>query len=375
MTPASRTSLAAALLALPTAAMLCACTPDKPPAEALRRVRTVEIRYDAPLQTSRYTGSVHSRYEVDQAFRVGGKIVKRNVDVGQRVREGDVLAVLDDTDFRLAVEAGEQQLLAAETAARQARSDRRRNEELKGDGAVSIADTEHTESEEVRAKAAAEAEARKLELARNRLRYTVLRASRSGVVTAVASEVGQVVAEGQPVVSISDQGEPEIVVDVPEDRFASFTKARYKALLASAPGVTFDVVLRELSQQAAPQTRTYRARLKPVTPRPLPLGATATLIAELPAAEIPVAVIPASAITQSSGKPAVWVVRRAGAEPAGTVELVSVVVHGYRNDEVLVSGPPAGGLVVIAGVQKMAPGLKVALSASQPGEPSKQVAR
>jgi len=146
-------------------------------------------------------------------------------------------------------------------------------------------------------------------------------------------------------------------------------------LLASAPGVTFDVVLRELSQQAAPQTRTYRARLKPVTPRPLPLGATATLIAELPAAEIPVAVIPASAITQSSGKPAVWVVRRAGAEPAGTVELVSVVVHGYRNDEVLVSGPPAGRLVVIAGVQKMAPGLKVALSASQPSEPSKQVAR
>ena len=357
------------------AALLGACTPDKPPAEALRQVRTVEIRYDQPLQTSRYTGSVHSRYEVDQAFRVGAKIVKRNVDVGQRVREGDVLAVLDDTDFRLAVEAAEQQLLAAQTAARQARSDRRRNEELKDDGAVSIADTEHTESEAVRAQAAAEAEARKLELARNRLKYTVLRASRSGVVTAVRSEVGQVVAEGQPVVSISDHGEPEIVVDVPEDHFASFTKARYKALLASAPGESFDVVLRELSQQAAPQTRTYRARLKPATPRRLPLGATATLIAELTAAETSVAVIPASAITQSGGQPALWVVRRAGAKPEGIVELISVVVHGYRNEEVLVSGPPAGALVVTAGVQKMAPGLKVALAASRRGEASKQVTR
>jgi len=357
------------------ATLLCACTPDKPPAEALRQVRTVEIRYDQPLQTSRYTGSVHSRYEVDQAFRVGGKIVKRNVDVGQRVREGDVMAALDDTDFRLAVETAEQQLLAAETAARQARSDRRRNEELKGDGAVSISDLEHTESEEVRTKAAAEAEARTLELARNRLRYTVLRASQSGVVTAVRFEVGQVVAEGQPVVSISDQSEPEIVVDVPEDDFVSFTKARYKALLASAPRETFDVVLRELSQQAAPQTRTYRARLKPVTPRPLPLGATATLIAERTAAEIPVAVIPASAITQSSGQPALWVVRRAGAEPVGTVELIRVVVHGYRNDEVLVSGPPAGELVVTAGVQKMAPGLKVALHDSRHSETNMQVVR
>ncbi len=36
-------------------------------------------------------------------------------------------------------------------------------------------------------------------------------------------------------------------------------------------------------------------------------------------------------------------------------------MHGYRNDEVLVSGPPAGELVVTAGVQKMAPGLRVAL--------------
>ena len=77
--------------------------------------------------------------------------------------------------------------------------------------------------------------------------------------------------------------------------------------------------------------------MKPVTPRPLPLGATATLIAELTAAETSVAVIPASAITQSGGQPALWVVRRAGAEPVGTVELISVVVHGYRNDEVLVS--------------------------------------
>ena len=62
---------------------------------------------------------------------------------------------------------------------------------------------------------------RKLELARNRLKYTVLRASQSGVVTAVRFEVGQVVAEGQPIVSIANEGEPEIVADVPEDHFAS----------------------------------------------------------------------------------------------------------------------------------------------------------
>src|SRR5271165_5120833 len=284
--------------------MLCACTPNKPTAEALRSVRTVELRYDKAQETNRYVGTVQARHEVDQAFRVGGKVVQRRVEVGQAVQEDDVLAVLDDTDYRLAEEAARQQLLAAETHARQADADRQRLDALKSDGSVSPSDDEHAQSGAQTAQAAAEAEAKKLELARNRLKYTVLRASRSGVVTAVRFEVGQVVAEGQPVVSIAAQGEPEIVVDVPEDQVATFRSARYKASLASAPAEKFDVTLRELAPQAAAQTRTYRARLKPVIARKLPLGATATLTVQRTASQAPVAPLPASAVTQNNGQPA-----------------------------------------------------------------------
>ena len=210
-------------------------------------MRTAEIRYDKAQETNRYTGTVQARHEVDQAFRVGGKVVARKVDVGQTVREGDVLAMLDDTDYRLAEDAARQQLVAATTAARQAESDRRRNQELIGDGAVSAAPkTSRRKARAQAARAAAEAEARKLELARNRLQYTVLRASRSGVVTAVRAEIGQVVAEGQPVVAIANPGEPEIVVDVPEDQVATFKMARYQASLNATPDQAFDVALREL---------------------------------------------------------------------------------------------------------------------------------
>ena len=227
-------SLSVALLAAPIAAvLLSACKPDQPAVEALRSVRTAEIRYDKAKETNRYTGTVQARHEVDQAFRVGGKVMARKVDVGQTVREGDVLAVLDETDYRLAEEASRQQSIAAATQARQAESDRRRNETLIDDGAVSTSDDEQTRTGAVRAKAAAEAAARQLELARNRLKYTVLRASRSGVVTAVRAESGQVVAEGQPVVSIANPGEPEIVVDVPEDHVASFKTARYTGFARS----------------------------------------------------------------------------------------------------------------------------------------------
>jgi RND family efflux transporter MFP subunit len=358
---AMKTSLASILsIVLPIAALLSACS-EKPAAEQPRAVRTAEIRYDKSQETNRYVGTVQSRHEVNEAFRVGGKVLQRKVDVGQRVREGDVLAVLDDADYRQAEEAARQHFVAATAQARQAESDRKRLDKLKIDGSVSVSDEEKARTGHETASATAEAAARQLQLARNRLNYTVLRASRSGVITAVRFEAGQVVAEGQPIVSIANEGEPEIVADVPEDHLVGFKGSRYRAWLASAPDQTFDVVLRELSPQAAATTRTFRARLKPATQRPLALGATATLVVERPVGEAPAAAIPAPAITQHQGKPAVWVVRRAGSDPVGTVDLLAVVVHGYRNEEVLVSGPPAGELVVTAGVQKMAPGLKVAL--------------
>ena len=362
------------LLALSIAAALSGCSHQAPP-EPLRAVRTVQIRYDKTQETDRYFGSVQSRYEVDQAFRVGGKVVGRKVDVGQKVRQGDVIAVLDSTDYKLAVDAARQQLSAAEAQAGQAESDRKRLNALKTDGSVSPSDDEKAQSNAQTTRATAEAEARKLELARNRLEYTTLRASQDGVVTSVKFEVGQVVAEGQPVVSIAQEHEPEIVVNVPEDQLSVFKASRYKAALTSAADDSFDVVLRELAPQAASTTRTFRARLKPATPRPLPLGASATLVVERPAAEDGAAAIPAAAITQSKGQPAVWVIRREGTEPVGTANLMSVSVQGYRNDEVLVSGPSAGELVVSAGVQKMAPGLKVALPGAAINLEAKQAAR
>ena len=267
-----------ALIAMTAATLITGCTQEKP-AAAIRPVRTFEVRYGGASEANRYVGTVQARHEVDQGFRVGGKIAERRVDVGNAVREGDVLAVLDDADYRLAEEAARQQLAAATTQARQAESDRKRLGALKVDGSVSASDDEKAQTGAQTASATAIAEAKKLELARNRLKYTVLRASRSGVVTSVRFEIGQVVAEGQAIVSIADPGEPEIVVDVPEDHLAAFKSARFKAWLARAPDETFEVALRELSPQAVPQTRTYRARLKPVTPRQLPLGATATLVA------------------------------------------------------------------------------------------------
>jgi RND family efflux transporter MFP subunit len=368
---------AAAFVLVPLGAMIAACSSSKPTAEAPRPVRTAEVRYDTAAEQSRYTGTIQARHEVEQGFRVGGKVIQRRVDVGQAVHAGDVIAILDDTDFRLAEQAALQQSVASAAKAWQADADRKRLAELKVDGSVSASDSERAESSARMSKAGAEADLKQLDLARNRLAYTTLRASQSGVVTAVKFEVGQVVAEGQPVVTIANNAEPEVVVDVPEGEVDAFKAAHFKAALADAPTQTFDVELRELSPQAAAQTRTYRARMKPVEPRGLPLGATATLLVQGKAGQSTVAAIPSAALTQVDGKPAVWLVRAGTTPTTGTVSLTPVDVQGYRNDQALISGPHAGDLVVTAGVQKMAPGLQIALSnaPSTANAPIQQAAR
>ena len=348
--------------------LLCACSEPAPSTSALRPVNTIALHYDSLRNSQRYFASVASRYEVEQAFRIGGKVQERKVDIGQVVKEGDVLAILDDADYLLAEEAARQRLDAAKAAAWQAESDWQRLRELKKNGSVSASHEEQAHSTLRTAKAAAQAEARQFELARNQVNYTLLRAPISGVVTALRMETGQVVAAGQPVITIANEGKPEIVADIPENRLAEFKAARYKASLATAPDSYFAVELRELSAQASAQTRTYRARLKPITPRALPLGATATLIAEHTDGTTPVATLPATALTQEQGEPAVWTVQQDDKGSTGTVKLVKEAIQGYRSDEVLVSGPAEGALVVTAGVQKMAPGLHVALPAASASE-------
>ena len=273
------------IAAVPVAAVFCiailsACSTDEQPAEILRPVHTVALRYESAREMSRYFGSVQARHEADEAFRVGGKVISRRVEVGQTVRAGDVLAVIDDTDYRLAVEAARQQRDASVARARQAESDWNRMQALELEGSVSASDEEHAHSTLLTTRAAAEADTHKLDLARNQMNYTVLRASGPGVITGAHIEVGQVVAAGQPVFAIANESEPEIVMDVPEARLQAFKTARFTAWLANEPEEKFEVELRELSAQAAAQTRTYRARLKPITPRALPLGATATLVAQ-----------------------------------------------------------------------------------------------
>ncbi len=347
-----KTSLAAAFITVPIAAMLCACTPNKPTAEALRSVRTVEVRYDQAQETNRYVGTVQSRHEVDQAFRVGGKIARaqgRRRPGGARGRRaGGARRHRLPARRGGSAPAADRRHGAGASGRIRPQAPRRAEDRRLGQRVRRRAGADPCQQTSARA---AEAEARQLELARNRLKYTVLRASQH------RCRHGSAV-RGRP------GGRRRPAGRVHRQR----GRARDRGRRAGGPagdvqGCALQGIARvrtrgDVRRRAArARRRRPRRRREPTARDSKPADAAppaARRDGHAPGRasrrrEPQAAAIPAAAITQDKGQPAVWVVRRAGSEPVGTVELLRVAVHGYRNDEVLVSGPPAGDLVVTAG--------------------------
>ena len=80
---------------------LGACGRDPQPAEAVRTVLVVQPGAVAGMSAEAFAGEVHARQESALAFRVGGNLVRRLVDAGEEVKQGQLLAELDPGDARL----------------------------------------------------------------------------------------------------------------------------------------------------------------------------------------------------------------------------------------------------------------------------------
>jgi RND family efflux transporter MFP subunit len=338
--------------------LVAACAQPPAPPDAPKPVRVQQVVLADAKTSESYTGAVRAHVESDVAFRVGGKVIQRHVEVGQQVRAGQVIAELDSSDYGLGVAAALNQQQAAAVDAEQAASDATRFARLLSEGAVSQGDAERQRARADAARERLDQARRQAELARNRAGYAVLRAPFDGVVTALRLEAGQVVSEGQPVVTLAAKGEREIVIDLPETRVIAAKRSAATASLWASDGARFTVTLRELSPVASAATRTYRARYRiGADAPPMELGMTATVwLGSAGDGRRPaVATLPASALYHRDGRAAVWTVEAKEGAPT----LVPVEVIGFGQEDVQVTGLTAGQLVAIAGVQKLTPQMKV----------------
>ena len=344
--------LAATLAFAVSPLLLTACDETKSaPVAEVRPVKAEPAHFKPGNDLMAFAGIVAPRYETALGFRIAGKVTSREVDVGQQVKAGAVLARIDTADYELQRRNALAQVAAAEADVVKAKADLTRYEQLRSSPAFTPAVYDQRKQVTDAAEARLNQARANLRIYDNQMGYTVLKADADGIVTAVAADAGQVVAAGQWVVKIARDGEREIVANVPEQRLDELRQAQIiKVQLWSNPGKLYDARVREISPMADNLTRTYATRFSLLdADAGVALGMTATV--GVPTGDFTqVASFPLTALFQQGKEPALWVV-----DPkTGSLTLKPVKVASYREDAVLVaSGVNEGDMVVTAGVHKL----------------------
>lgn len=338
------------------AVLVAACQPqaaEEVDTSAFPRVVWVEPATKVDGYDVTFSGTVRARSDAPSAFRVGGKISERLVDVGDRVSAGQHIASLDEEDLRAGLRAREAEERAAQAQARRTAEDRTRIAALQSKGHVSQSALDQAVAADDAASAALKAASEQRILAENQLAYATLRADRDGVVTAVTAEPGEVVAAGQGIVRIAGDSEREVEVAIPEAQVAGLEEAGASVTLWASPDRRYQARLRELSPVADAAARTFTARFAIDDPTAdARLGMTATVHLQQAAPEGEVAV-PLTAVWYSGEAANVW-----RAEPgAEQVTAVPVTVRRIEAERAVVTGLSAGEHVVSLGAHRIDPGL------------------
>ena len=349
------------LLALATASLLAACSRPAPPEEPVRSVKLLTVGVGALQSSVEYSGEVRARVESRLGFRVAGKIVQRQAQLGQHVKAGQVLAQLDPRDYQLAADAARAQLQSATTQRDLAAADFKRYQALKDQNFISGAELERRDASLKAAQATLDQARAQLSSQGNQAAYTTLVADVSGVITGIDAEPGQVVAAGTPVVRIAQDGPRDEVFAVPEDKVGLMVPNSEVSLHGWAASGELAGRVREVAASADPATRTYQVKVAIEGAQMPPLGSTVSVRPQaLSHAGIPAIKLPTSALRQEGQGTAVWVYEAGPDGTSGMVKSQAVQIATADGNEAVVAGGLAPGMQVVAtGVHVLSPGQKV----------------
>jgi RND family efflux transporter MFP subunit len=327
-------------------------------APEIRPVRTVTVAKRDVGETVSYTGRIEAEIETRLSFRIGGRMIARSVNVGDRVEPGQVVAKLDSQNELNALRSAQAAVTAAQAQFTEAQNNYERQKFLLARDVASRVQYERAEQSRDTAGAQLDSAQAQLNVAQDQVGDTELKADAGGIVIATAAEPGEVVQAGQLIIRVAPKGGRDAVFDVPGQVLRSAPREPViDVSLTDDPSVTTVGRVREVAPQADPVTRTFNVKVGLTDPpAAMRLGATVTGRMQINSALT--IEIPASALTEFDRRPALWVV-----DPSAlTVSLRNVDVQRHNPATVAISkGLETGEIVVTAGAQALHPGQKVRL--------------
>lgn len=343
------------------ALVLTGCSRSEKAPEPVRSVKLVSVGASAGASGQEYAGEVRAQVESRLGFQVPGKLLSRKVQLGERVRKGQVLAEVDPQDYQLAAGAAQAQLRSAQAQLDVSKADFDRFESLFRQGFISQAELERRRAALTAAQSQWEQARSQAQVQGHQAGYARLLASHDGVVTAVDAEEGQVVSAGQSIVRVAQLGAQDAVFAVPEQTISSVKLGQAMQVLWPAGQQQWAARVREVAASADPVTRTFIVKLAMPKDAVVPLGSTVHVLATGGHTTAHALTLPLTALRQQGEGSAVWVFDEAAmvvrSQPVklGTVQ---------GNDVQIVQGLQAGQKVVVAGVHVLAEGQKVSVYVS-----------
>lgn len=344
------------ILLLSVAILITACEkapePPLPPRPALVMKVGEHIAGDQGMVL---VGEVKSRYESNIGFRIGGKITKRFVDIGAKVKEGQMIASIDANDVNLSARAAAADVTAAEANLALAKAELERQRQLYEKKFISKSALDIREAEYKTSEARLRQVKSQYSVSNNQSQYTHLLAESAGVVAQINAEPGQVVSAGQMIAQIVDYSNIEVLLAVPESRMRNIKVGNKVTIkLWADTAKTYQGEIREVSPAASSETRAFAVRVSVMQPNDeIRLGMTAGVNFGDKVQEN--VAVPNAALTQVNGVKTVWVISNKGVATPRTVTVGQFTESGVE----VLNGLEAGEVIAIAGVHTLVAGQRV----------------
>ncbi|MFJ2281758.1 efflux RND transporter periplasmic adaptor subunit [Pseudomonas sp. NPDC087803] len=335
--------------------MLTACGKKEAPQEYLPRVFVQEVKPADYAAAVTLTGDVQARVQTELSFRVGGKIIQRMVDVGDRVSARQVLAKLDPKDLQTNVDSAQAQVLAEQARVKQSAAAFVRQQKLLPKGYTSQSEYDSAQAALRSSQSALSAAQAQLANAKDQLSYTSLIADAPGIITERQAEVGQVVQATAPMFKLARDGDRDAVFNVYESLLSERPADRSIVVsLLDNPNIKTTGTVREITPAVSAQSGTVQVKVTlDSLPQGMQLGSVVSASAK--GSGKSAVQLPWSALTKNISDPAVWIV-----DDQGEAQLHNVTVGRYLTGSVIISDGLAGGeKVIVAGGQLLHPGMKV----------------
>lgn len=197
------------------------CKKEEKEVDKVRPVKVSKVKASNNDETNTFPCRAKFLKESKLSFRVPGNIKKINVNVGSKVKKGDVIAELDDKDYKIGLMQAEANLNNATHQLEMAENIYKRVKSLYINDNISKNDYDKSKSGYFSAKAMFDAAKKGVEFARNKVIYTKLMAPVDGNISFILVEVGENLGEFRPVCVLTTLGKVEVTALVPDTAIMS----------------------------------------------------------------------------------------------------------------------------------------------------------